>query len=119
MIHDAGPHWLEGHRARASFRVLAYITTMSVVVLAFMLALTAYLGATALQPFVRLPWTQAFGFVFGIISALSAICLWLGMLWHLTAVNRIRTGINYLWEFFLILRNWLAALIYYALRYRK
>jgi hypothetical protein len=113
--------WTLGRWPRArtvfGFATIATIALM-VVVISTMLA-QLWLGRPATQTIIKSEWLQVLGFLVGVVGALSALCLWIGMLWHCGAVYRSSSGSRLAWFLLLVFGNWLAAPVYYVLVYRR
>lgn len=104
--------WLTRPWASGFFEFSAILSATLILFLFIALTLACFVGKSALMAHINNPWIQTIALAIGLVGAPSAICLWVGMLWHSSITNRA------VWFFSLILGNWLVAPIYYVRHYR-
>jgi hypothetical protein len=68
---------------------------------------------------IPLPLRFAGGLLVGLGGAVSALFLWLSMWWYWWQVDRKERGMNVFWFLALSLGNWVGALVYYFLVFRR
>jgi hypothetical protein len=68
---------------------------------------------------IPLPLRVAGGLLVGLGGAVSALFLWLSMWWYWWQVDRKERGMNVLWFLALSLGNWVGAMVYYFLVFRR
>jgi hypothetical protein len=113
-------HWLSRRLAKTFFKFASFMTLVLIAFLAAMMAGIVIAGEGRFGYYVNHHWwMQAVGFVLGVVGAPCAIGLWMGMLSHWASTNESRKGVRAAWLFLLIFGNWLAALLYYFVSYRK
>lgn len=95
---------------------------MTLVLIVFgggILAESSIVGEDRMQHYINHWWVQAVGFLVGVVGAPCALGLWIGMLSHLRSANRGPKSAKAVWLFLLIFGNWIAALFYYFVSYRR
>ena len=68
---------------------------------------------------ISLPLRIAVGVLLGVSGAISALFLWLSMLWYWWHVDRKERGMNVFWLLALSLGNWVGAIVYYFFVFRR
>ena len=105
--------------AKAFFSFSSIVTLVLIAFLAMVIAGSFIAGEGRIQGYVDHWWVQAVGFAIGVVGAICAVALWIGMLGHCATTNESRKGVRVAWLVLIILGNWIVALLYYFLAYRK
>jgi protein-S-isoprenylcysteine O-methyltransferase Ste14 len=119
MLQTNREHWLSRPPAKTFFKFAFIMNLVVIVFLGASLAGLSIAGGDRMQHYVNHWWVQAVGFFVGVVGAPCAIGLWIGMLSHLTSANRSPRNAKAVWLFLLIFGNWIAALFYYFVSYRR
>jgi len=106
--------WFATSKARRLFSISAVLSVSLILFLVLFVATSGLLGPVRTIRLTDSTLVQIVGFLLGVIGAPAALFLWLGMLWH-ARVKRT----SLVWFFFLIVGNWLAALLYYRFVFRQ
>jgi hypothetical protein len=105
-------HWLQQPRFQALFGISAGI---GIAVLAFGVIANIW-GGLLTQAGISM---QIFGAAIGITGAAAALYLWVGMGWYWLCFDRSVSSSKKFWFVMLLLLNWVGAIAYYLVVYRK
>jgi hypothetical protein len=105
-------HWLQQPRFQALFGISAGI---GIAVLTLGVIANIW-GGLLTRAGISI---QAFGAVIGIIGAAAALYLWIGMGWYWLCFDRSVPSTKKFWFVMLLLLNWVGAIAYYFVVYRR
>jgi Phospholipase_D-nuclease N-terminal len=113
---NVAQYWLLKRRPRLLFSYAAAVTTMLFVLGIIANVLLAYQGTIAVPE--ALPF-KIFGVLLGVMGALAALWLWVGMCWYWMRLDRSSRRSKILWFVILLFGNWVGATAYYFLVYQR
>jgi len=116
MEDAAKMHWLLQPRYRFLFAVSTAVTTTILGFVVIASLISAYRG----KPFTpEGVFPAVVGTLSGITGALAAMYLWVGMGWYWLRWDHSPSRARKLWFFVLVAFNWVGAIIYYLVVYRR
>jgi len=111
--------WLYSGPAKTFFSFASILTLVFIAFLALLIAGILITGEGRMKVYVNHWWVQTVGFVIGVVGAICALGLWVGMLGHCASTNESRKGVKVAWLLLIFFGNWIVVLPYYFLAYRK
>jgi uncharacterized membrane protein YfcA len=119
MLATDRENWLSSAPAKELFKFASIISLVSIVFVGAALAGVLVAGEDRMQHYANHWWLQAVGFLLGVVGALCGIGLWIGMFSHWASTNQSRKSVRAVYVFLFIFGNWIVALLYYFVLYRR
>jgi len=110
-------HWLLQPRSKFLFATSAVITTT---IIAFVVAANLVLSSRGKLPIpAEGVLVEVVGAFVGIVGALAALYLWVGMGLYWLRLDHSSSAAKRLWFVVLVALNWVGAIVYYLAVYRR
>ena len=109
-------HWLRQPRFRALFTVSAGISALLLILGAVANVAPSYWGGLFAEDGTLV---SILGLAVGLTGASAALYLWIGMSWYWLRLDSSAPSTKKFWFVILLLLNWVGAIAYYLVVYRK
>jgi len=109
-------HWLLQPRFKTMFAVSAAISALFLVLGAIANILLSYRGGLFAQEGMMF---EVLGAVVGVTGATAALYLWIGMGWYWLRLDHSPSSAKKFWFVMLLFLNWVGAIAYYFVVYRR